>query len=94
MLGCLEELMLFDCGVEEDAWESLGLQGDQTVNLKGNQSWIFIGRTDTEANCWTLASSYIKPVSECLVPSWDVLYKKANILKIITGIYVHQSTEC
>ena len=48
MLGCLEELMLFDCGVEEDAWESLGLQGDQTVNLKGNQSWIFFGRTDAE----------------------------------------------
>ena len=49
MLGCLEELMLLNCGVKEDAWESLGLQGDQTVNLKGNQSWIFIGRTDTEA---------------------------------------------
>ena len=38
-----------NCGVGEDSWESLGLQGDQTSNLKGNQSWIFIGRTDTEA---------------------------------------------
>ena len=28
----------------EDSWESLGLQGD--VNLKGNQSWMFIGGTD------------------------------------------------
>ena len=30
----------------EDSWESLGLQGDQQVHPKGNQSWIFIGRTD------------------------------------------------
>ena len=35
--------MLLNCGVE-DSWESLGLQGDQT-----NQSWIFIGRSDAEA---------------------------------------------
>ena len=40
-----EELMLLNCGVGEDSWESLGLQGDP----KGNQSWIFIGRTDAEA---------------------------------------------
>ena len=44
-----EELMLLNCGVGEDSWESLGLQGDQPVNPKGNQSWIFIGRTDVEA---------------------------------------------
>ena len=34
--------------VGEDSSESLGLQGD-TVNPKGNQSWIFFGRTDAEA---------------------------------------------
>ena len=33
----------------EDSRESLGLQGDQTVNSKGNPSGIFIGRTDAEA---------------------------------------------
>ena len=44
-----EELMLLNCGVGEDSWESLGLLGDQTHNPKGNQSWIFIGRTDAEA---------------------------------------------
>ena len=49
-----------NCGVGEDSWESLGLQGDPTsqglwtarylpVNPKGNQSWIFIGKTDAEA---------------------------------------------
>ena len=43
--------MLLNCGVGEDSWESLGLQGDQSVHVhpKGNQSWIFIGRTDVEA---------------------------------------------
>ena len=38
--------MLLNCGVGEDSWESLGLQGDPPVNPKGNQSWIFIWRTD------------------------------------------------
>ena len=33
--------MLLNCGVGEDSWESLGLQGDQ--------SWILIGKTNAEA---------------------------------------------
>ena len=34
-------------------------------------------------------------VNECLMPSWDVHYKKANVfLETIVGIYAHQSTEC
>ena len=41
--------MLLNCGVGEDSWESLGLQGEKPVNPKGNQPWIFIGRTDAEA---------------------------------------------
>ena len=44
-----EELMLSNCGTGEDSWESPGLQGYQSVKLKGNQPWIFIGRTDAEA---------------------------------------------
>ena len=32
--------MLLNCGVGEDSWESLGLQGHQPVNPKGNQSSI------------------------------------------------------
>ena len=36
-------------GAEEDSWESTGQQGDQTINPKGNQPWIFIERTDVEA---------------------------------------------
>ena len=33
----------------EKTLESLGLQGDQPVNSKGNQLWVIIGRTDAEA---------------------------------------------
>ena len=32
-----------------DYWESLGLQGDPPVHPNGNHTWIFIGRTDVEA---------------------------------------------
>ena len=39
----------FYCGVWEDSRESLGLQRDLPVHSKGNQSWIFTGRTDVEA---------------------------------------------
>ena len=44
--------MLLNCGVGEDSWDSLGLQGDPTSQFpvySGNESWIFIGRTDAEA---------------------------------------------
>ena len=41
--------MLLNCGVGEDSWESLGLQGDPTIPPKRDQSWVFIGRTDAEA---------------------------------------------
>ena len=44
-----KELMLLNCGVGEDSWESLGLQGDPTSKPKGNQSGIFIWRIDAEA---------------------------------------------
>ena len=49
-----EELILLKCGVGEGSWESLGLQEIQPVNPKGNQSWIFIGRTDAEAEATIL----------------------------------------
>ena len=40
--------MLLNCGITENSWKSLGLQGDKPVKPRGNQSWIFIGRTDAE----------------------------------------------
>ena len=41
--------MLLNYGVGEDSWESLGLQGDPASHPKGDQSWVFTGRTDAEA---------------------------------------------
>ena len=44
-----KELMLLNCGVGEDSWEFLGLQGDPTVHSKGDQPWVFFGRTEAKA---------------------------------------------
>ena len=41
--------MLLTCGVGEDSESPLDCKEIQPVNPKGNQSWICIGRTDTEA---------------------------------------------
>ena len=41
--------MLLNCGVGEDSCRPLGLQEIQPVHPKGDQSWVFIGRTDAEA---------------------------------------------
>ena len=41
--------MVLNCGVGEDSWECLGLQGGPPVHPKGDQSWVFIRRTDAEA---------------------------------------------
>ena len=49
-----EELMLLNCGVGEDSWESLGLQGDQPVHSEGDQPWVFFGRNDAKAETLVL----------------------------------------
>ena len=41
--------MLLDCGAGEDSWESLRLKEVQPVHPTGDQSWVFIGGTDVEA---------------------------------------------
>ena len=41
--------VVLNCGVGEDSWESLGLHGNPTSPFWGDQSWVFIGRTDDEA---------------------------------------------
>ena len=40
--------MLLSIGVGQDSWESLDFE-IKPFNPKGNQSWIFIGRTDPKA---------------------------------------------
>ena len=41
--------MLLNCGFGEDSWESPGLKEIQPVHPKGHQSWVFIWKTDAEA---------------------------------------------
>ena len=41
--------MLLNCGVGEDSWESLDCKEIQPAHPKGDQSWVFIRRTDVEA---------------------------------------------
>jgi len=55
-----EELMLLNCGVGEDSWESLGLQGDPTINFEGDQPWDFFGRNDAKAETPVLWPPHVK----------------------------------
>ena len=54
-----QSMMLLNCGVGEDSSESLGLE-IQPVHSKGDQSWVFIGRTDVEAETPILWPPYAK----------------------------------
>ena len=55
MYGCenwtvsAKELMLLNCGVGEDLEIPLDCKEIQPVHPKGDQSWVFIGRTDAKA---------------------------------------------
>ena len=44
-----EELMLLNCLLEKTLESPLDCKEIQPVHPKGNQSWVFIGRTDVEA---------------------------------------------
>ena len=44
-----KELMLLNCGVEKTLESPLDCKEIQPVHPKGAQSWVFIGRTDVEA---------------------------------------------
>ena len=55
-----KELMLLNCGVGEDSRESLDCEKIQPVHPKGDQSWVFIGRTDAEAETPILGPPDVK----------------------------------
>ena len=57
-----EELMLLNCGVGEDSWESLGLQGDPTSPSQ-KKSVLNIHRKDW---CWSWNSSTLATWCEAL----------------------------
>ena len=61
--------MLLNCGVGEDSWEYLGLQGDPLAHLKEDESQVFIGRTDVEAETNTLAT-WCKEITRWKRPWW------------------------
>ena len=42
-------MMLLNCGVREDTWESLGLQGDPTSPFWRSSAWDYFGRNDAKA---------------------------------------------
>ena len=44
-----KELMFLNCGVGEPLESPLDCKEIQPVHPKGDQSWVFIGRTDAEA---------------------------------------------
>ena len=52
--------MLSNCDAGEDSWESLDSKEIKSVNAKGNQPWIFIGRTDAGAEAPILWPPYTK----------------------------------
>ena len=55
-----KELMLLNCGVGEESWESLGLQGDPTVHCEGDQPWDFFGKNDAKAETPVLWPPHVK----------------------------------
>ena len=61
--------MLLKCGVGEDSWEFLGLQGDQTSQSKANHSWIFIEGTDAEVEAPILWPPHAKSLLIGKVPN-------------------------
>ena len=56
----IEELMLLNCGVGEDSWESLGLQGDPTSPFWRRSAWVFFGRNDAKAETPVLWPPHVK----------------------------------
>ena len=71
-----KELMLLNCGIGEDSWESLDCKEIQQVNPKGNQSWIFIGRTDAETPIFCEVFTWCEELTHWKRPwCWERLKK-------------------
>ena len=68
MCGCeswtiklsIEELTLLNCGVEETLESPLDCKDIQPVHSKGDQSWVFFGRNDAEAEIPVLWPPHVK----------------------------------
>ena len=62
-----EESMLLNCGVGEDSWESLGLQGDPTSPSEGDQPRDFFGRNDAKAETPVLLPPHVDSLEKTLM---------------------------
>ena len=82
--------MLSNCGARETLKSPLDCKEIQPVNPKGNQSWIFIGRTDSGAEAPILWPPDAK--NQLIVKDPDALEdcrqkeKRAEKLKWLDGI--------
>ena len=54
-----KELMLLNCRVGEDSWESLGIKEIQLLHSK-DQSWDFFGRNDAKVETLVLWPPHVK----------------------------------
>ena len=81
--------MLLHCGVGEDSWD-LDCKEIQPVHPKGDQFWVFIGRTDVEAETPILWPPDVKNwcfwtvVLEKTVETWTARRSNQSILKEIS----------
>ena len=55
-----EELMLLNCVVGEDSWESLDCKEIQPVHSEGDQPWDFFGRNDAKAEAPVLWPPHVQ----------------------------------
>ena len=55
-----EELMLLNCGVGEDSWESHDCKEIQPVHSEGDQPWDFFGGNDAKAETPVLWPPHVK----------------------------------
>ena len=55
-----EKLMILNCRIGEDSWGPLDCKKIQPVHPEGDKSWVFIGRTDAEAETPVLWSPHVK----------------------------------
>ena len=55
-----KKLMLLNCGMEKILESPLDCKEIQPVHPKGDQSWVFIGRTDAEAETPVLLPPHVK----------------------------------
>ena len=58
--GWAPELMRLNCGVGEDSWGSLGLQGDPSSPFWRRSTWDFFGRNDAKAEAPVLWPPHAK----------------------------------